>query len=54
MGIITWITEHWVEIGAAAGLVLAAVKAITALTPTKKDDEFVSKVEGVVKNFIKK
>lgn len=42
-------------IGAAvviAGLIWGIVKAIVPLTPTKKDDEFVEKVDPVVKKAI--
>lgn len=46
---INWVTGHWVEIGSAVALIMAAVRAVVALTPTKKDDEFVGKIIKVVK-----
>jgi hypothetical protein len=48
MDIINWIVGHLVEILAAAGSVCLAASAITALTPTPKDDKIVGKVYKVV------
>ena len=46
-----WITNHWVEIGAAAGLVMAATRAIVKLTPTPSDDAWYAKIVGFLKNL---
>lgn len=48
MEIINWIIGHLVEIVAAAGSVCMAASAITALTPTPKDDKVVAKAYKVV------
>jgi hypothetical protein len=48
MEIINWIIGHLVEIVAAAGSVCMAASAITALTPTPKDDKAVAKAYKVV------
>lgn len=42
-----WIIENWTGILAAIGGLYAAAVAITALTPTPKDDEVVGKVWSV-------
>ena len=51
MSILKFITDNYVEIFAAVGALTTAATAITALTPSKKDDEIVSKVRLVL-NFI--
>lgn len=48
MDIVNWIMEHWVGILAAAGSTCMAASAITALTPTPKDDAIVAKVYRVI------
>jgi hypothetical protein len=36
--VFTFVTGHWVEIGVAAGYVVAAARLIVAMTPTPADD----------------
>lgn len=48
MNIITWITSHWVEIGAAAGGIVTAARLIVKLTPTPKDDSLLDKIVTVL------
>jgi len=43
-----WILNNLVEIVATMGAVCMAASAITALTPTPKDDAIVSKIYKVV------
>lgn len=45
MDIITWIQENVVGITLVVTSVITAASAITALTPTPKDDNFVKKVK---------
>lgn len=46
-----WILENWGQIALAAGAVFGAAQAIARLTPTKKDDEIISKI-GKLANII--
>ena len=46
-----WVIDHWVEIIAVLGSLHALASAITALTPTPKDDEFVSKVYKMIESL---
>ncbi len=44
----SWILDNYVNILAATSAVIAAATAITKLTPSKRDDEVVSKVRKVL------
>ena len=48
---IDWLSENWQEIAAAALAIHVAAIAVTNLTPTPKDDEFVSKVYAWVEKL---
>ena len=50
MNIVNYITSHWVEIGAAVGLIMGAARIIVKLTPTPKDDTILEKVIGLHKH----
>lgn len=50
MSIITYISSHWVEIGAAIGLIMGGARIIVKLTPTPKDDTILEKVIGLLKH----
>lgn len=45
---LNWIIEHWDELTVAIASVIAAASAVSALTPTPKDDAFFAKVKKVV------
>lgn len=47
----TWITEHWMEIGATAVAAYTLALHIVALTPTKADDDVVDRIANVLRNF---
>jgi hypothetical protein len=47
--ILDWITTHWLEITAAATLIVGAARIIVMLTPTPKDDAFLEKVVNALK-----
>lgn len=40
----TWLLEHWETIFATWGVLVAFCTAVVKLTPTQKDDNFLSKV----------
>jgi len=42
-----WLTANWPGVVVAVGAAIALAEAITRLTPTPKDDKFVSKVRRV-------
>jgi len=44
----SFLTAHWTEILGVAGFVFAAIHGVVALTPTKKDDEILAKVESAL------
>jgi len=44
----SFVTTHWAEILGVLGFVVAAVHGVVALTPTKKDDEILAKVESAL------
>lgn len=46
-----WITENWVDVSVTVAAIYGAAQAVARITPTKKDDEIISKV-GRVLNFI--
>lgn len=50
MNVINYIRDHWVEIGAAIGLIVGAARIIVKLTPTPKDDSFLDKVVSLLKH----
>ena len=39
-----WVVSHWPEITGALGALLTLAAAVTAMTPTPKDDEVVRKI----------
>ena len=41
-----FIADNWESIAAAIGAIYAAIRIAVLLTPTKKDDEILSKVSG--------
>jgi hypothetical protein len=45
MDILNWLTENWIGVVASITGVISAASAITALTPTPKDDNFLKKVK---------
>ena len=50
----TWIMDHW-ELLALIVLQLLGLAALAAkLTPTTTDDEWIAKIEEVVKSVVKK
>ncbi len=51
MSIISYIASHWVEIGAAVGLIMGAARIIVKLTPTPKDDTILEKVIVFLKHI---
>lgn len=50
MSIITYISSHWVEIGAAIGLIMGGARIIVKLTPTPKDDTILEKIIGMLRH----
>ena len=48
MFIITWLVTNYVEVLQALTLVVAALEAVTRLTPTKTDDGFVTRIGKVL------
>lgn len=50
MSIITYIANHWVEIGAAIGLIMGGARIIVKLTPTPKDDTILEKIIGLLRH----
>lgn len=40
----TWLLEHWETIFATWGVLVAFCTAVVKLTPTQKDDNFLSKI----------
>lgn len=45
---ITWVLDNWVAITAAATSLMAIASAITALTPTPRDDAALIKLYKVI------
>ena len=41
----SWLLNHWGELVAAAGALVAAASFITRLTPTPKDDAALAKIQ---------
>lgn len=39
-----WLLQHWDELFAAWGILVALCTAVVRLTPTQKDDTFLAKV----------
>lgn len=50
MSIIEFLKNHWVEIGAAFGLITQLARLIVKLTPTPKDDSVLETVLGWLKH----
>lgn len=50
MNLISYIASHWVEIGAAIGLIMGAARIVVKLTPTPKDDTILEKVIDFLKH----
>lgn len=46
-----WISEHWVEIVAGAGLLIALARIIVMWTPTKKDNAALEKFVAFLKTI---
>ncbi len=44
----SWLVNHWGELLAAAGAIVAAASFITTLTPTPKDDAALAKLRQVL------
>mgnify|MGYP003113431169 CR=1 FL=1 len=44
----TWLTENWTDIANTITAIVAAAAAITALTPTPKDDSVFKKIRDVL------
>lgn len=42
-----WISTNWLELVATATAVVVAAERIAALTPTKKDDNFLAWIKSV-------
>ena len=51
---VEFITQHGMELLGFAGIVLLLADKITKLTPTKRDDEIVAKIDAVVGKYLKK
>jgi hypothetical protein len=51
---VEFVTANWEGIVAVAAAVLAVAAAVVKLTPSKKDDEVVDKIEDVVGPFLNK
>ena len=47
----TFITENWIAIGAAVALVIPAIRAIVALTPSEADDRFIERIIPAIKGI---
>jgi hypothetical protein len=45
---IDWITSNWTGICATIAATVALAHAVVLLTPTKKDDEILAKIDGVL------
>lgn len=50
----TWITEHWDLLVLIAVNLLGLAAVVAKLTPTTTDDEWIAKIEEVVKSVTKK
>jgi hypothetical protein len=50
MNIVNYVVNHWVEIGAAIGLIMGAARIIVKLTPTPKDDSILEKIIAFLKH----
>lgn len=48
---LNWITEHWSDVLAVYGGLVALSTAIVKITPSTKDDEWVSKIIKVLDFF---
>lgn len=48
---IEWLQNHWADIGVIGLAFIKLAEAIVAVTETKKDDEIVAKIKGVVLHF---
>lgn len=46
--VIAFLTGNLDKIGIAIGAVVAALVAIAAITPTKKDDEIIGKIQAIL------
>jgi|TARA_B100001093_G_scaffold197398_1_gene189767 hypothetical protein len=44
----TWLTENWTDIVNAVTALVAAAAAVTALTPSPKDDNILKKIRDVL------
>ena len=50
MNIVNYLISHWVEIGAAIGLIMGGARIIVKLTPTPKDDTILEKIIGILRH----
>lgn len=48
---IDWILNHWVDLLAVYGAVVAICSAIVKLTPTTKDDDWWAKIVKILDKF---
>lgn len=48
---IDWILNHWVDLLAVYGAVVAICSAIVKLTPTTKDDDWWAKILKILDHF---
>ena len=51
MQIITYVSAHWVEIGAATALIVNGARIIVKLTPTTRDDSILEKIAAGLKHI---
>lgn len=48
----SWITEHWQELGTAYLSLVGFASIVVKLTPTQKDDEVLGKIIGFVSKWL--
>jgi hypothetical protein len=47
-----WMRDNWMDLIVAMSLLLMAAQAIVKLTPTKKDDSFLERLNGLFEKFL--
>jgi len=50
--IVTFIVEHWVEIGQLILTIIGGASIIVKWTPTLKDDEILGKIKNIISKYI--